>query len=149
MSSLTLAAARTILSASMAEARARGLKPLSIAIVDAGGHLVAFEREDGASFLKPKVAFGKAHGAVAMGLGSRALFERAQAQPFFIQAVNALADGALVAVPGGVLIRAAGGGVVLGAVGISGDTSDADEAVAVAGILAAGLSADTGKEITG
>jgi len=89
-----------------------------------------------------RVAYGKAHGAVMMGIGSRALFERAEAQPYFIQSMNALANGALVPVPGGVLIRS--GGAIIGAVGVTGDSSDNDETCAVAAITAAGFEADTG-----
>lgn len=90
-----------------------------------------------------KIAHGKAHGAIAMGLGTRALYERVQKQPYFLDAMNALADGALVPVPGGVLIRD-GNGALLGAVGVTGDNSENDEICAVAGIKAAGLVADTG-----
>jgi len=143
MTDLTLDQARTIVAAAFDKGRALGLKPLAVAVLDSGGHLKAFEKQDGASNLRFEVAHGKANGAVAMGIGSRALFERAQQQPFFINAVNALADGALVPVPGGVLIKTAAG-ALLGAVGISGDTSDNDEACALAGIEAAGLIADPG-----
>lgn len=108
-------------------------------MLDAGGWPVAFEREDGASNLRFKVAHGKAFGAVSLGLGSRALFERAQAQPYFVQAVNALADGALVPVPGGVLVRGGPDRAILGAVGVTGDSSDNDEICARAGVEAAGF----------
>jgi len=91
-----------------------------------------------------RIAHGKAYGAIAMGVGSRALFERSLQQPQFIDAMNALAAGALVPVPGGVLVRSAKGEII-GAVGITGDSSDNDEACAVTGIEAARLSADTGK----
>ena len=139
---LDLETARGIIRRILDEGTTRGLKPLSVCIVDAGGHVIAFERSDGASPMRFAIAQGKAHGAVMMGIGSRALFERAQAQPYFIQAVNALSDGALVPVPGGVLIKS--GGTIIGAVGVTGDTSDNDEAVAVAAITAAGFEADTG-----
>ncbi|MEM9725095.1 MAG: heme-binding protein [Pseudomonadota bacterium] len=139
MADLDLSAARSIIAAALKQGRADGLKPLSVIVLDAGGHPIAFEREDGASFLRFKIAHGKAHGALAVGSGSRALFERAQAQPFFVQALNGLADGAVVPVPGGVLIRAELGGAILGAVGVTGDTSDADEGAALAGIEAAGF----------
>jgi uncharacterized protein GlcG (DUF336 family) len=139
---LDLATAQAIVEACLARAEAMRLKPLTVAVVDAGGHLVALARQDGASTLRPEIAQGKAKGAVAMGLGSRALHARAEAQPYFIQAMNALAKGALVPVPGGVLIRR--DGAILGAVGITGDTSDNDEACAVAAIEAAGFEADTG-----
>lgn len=119
-----------------------GLRPITVAVVDAGGHLLALARQDGGSPLRPEIAQGKAKGAVAMGVGSRALFARAETQPYFIQSMNALAGGALVPVPGGVLIRR--GGAILGAVGITGDSSDNDEACAVASIKARGLEADPG-----
>jgi uncharacterized protein GlcG (DUF336 family) len=140
---LTLADARKIIAAALAKGRELGLKPLTIAVLDAGGSLKALEREDGASLMRPKIAHGKAYGAIAMGLGSRALFERAKEQPYFVDAMNALAGGALVPVPGGVLVRDRSGSLV-GAVGITGDTSDADEACALAGVSAAGFVADTG-----
>lgn len=139
---LTLDAARKIVDAAFDEGASRGCKPLSIAVLDAGGHVIAFERADGASPMRFAIAHGKAYGAVMIGSGSRALFERAKAQPYFMQAMNGLAQGALVPVPGGVLIRSAG--EVIGAVGITGDESDVDEACAVAGIAAAEFEADTG-----
>jgi uncharacterized protein GlcG (DUF336 family) len=89
------------------------------------------------------IAHGKAYGCIAMGLGSRALYERVQKQPYFLNAMNALADGVLVPVPGGVLIHD-GSGMLLGAVGVTGDSSGTDEMCAVAGIKAAGLVAETG-----
>ncbi|TWB02059.1 heme-degrading protein [Bradyrhizobium stylosanthis] len=98
--------------------------------------------QDGTSLMRAEIAHGKAYGALAMGMGSRALFQRAQEQAYFIDAVNTIAKGALVPVPGGVLIM--DGATLLGAVGVSGDTSDNDEACAVAGIQAAGLKANAG-----
>lgn len=114
-----------------------------MAVLDAAGHLKAFDRQDGATHMRMEIAMGKAHGAVALGMGSRAIFKRAQEQAYFVSAANTLARGLLVPVPGGVLIRDAAG-LVVGAVGISGDTSDQDEACAIAGIQAAGLAADPG-----
>lgn len=140
--SLSLDTARTILRSILDEGARRGLKPLSVCIVDAGGHTIAFERSDGASPMRFGIAHGKANGAVMLGMGSRALFERAKAEPFFIQSVNALAGGALVPVPGGVLIR--DNGAIVGAVGVTGDTSDNDEACAIAAIEASGLTPDAG-----
>lgn len=139
---LTLDVAQSLIRTCLATAGAMGLKPLTVAVVDAGGHLKALARQDGTSTLRPEIARGKAKGAVAMGLGSRALFERAQAQPYFIQAMNGLAGGALVPVPGGVLIRR--DGEIVGAVGVTGDTSENDERCAVAAIEAAGFTADPG-----
>ena len=139
---LTLDVAQEIIAIALEQRRARGMKPLTIAVLDAGGHLIALAREDGTSTLRPEIAQGKANGAIAMGLGSRALFKRALEQPFFIQAMNELAGGSLVPVPGGVLIRDDTG--IIGAVGITGDTSDNDEACAITAIKAAGLRADGG-----
>jgi uncharacterized protein GlcG (DUF336 family) len=99
--------------------------------------------EDGVSQMRAKIAHGKANAAIALGMGTRALMNRAEQQAYFIQAMNGLAGGDMVPVPGGVLIRDAAG-VLLGSVGISGDTSDNDEAAALAGIAAADLSAETG-----
>lgn len=143
MAAITLAKARTIIRTALKHARAAELKPLAVVVLDAGGHLKAFEREDGASFYRFRVAHGKAHGGLGMGLGGRALHARAEQQPYFVLAVGALDDTSVVPVPGGVLVRDRRGEIV-GAVGISGDTSDADEAAAVAGIEAAGFSPDTG-----
>ncbi len=139
---LTLEIARAMVRAILDTGAEAGMKPLSVCVVDAGGHPIAFERSDGASPMRFKVAYGKAHGAVMMGIGSRALYERAEAQPYFIQSMNALAGGALVPVPGGVLIRS--NDRIIGAVGVTGDSSDNDEACAVAAIAAAGFDADTG-----
>ncbi len=142
MSALTLDKAREIVAAARAKGREMELNPLTVAVLDAAGNLKALEREDGASNMRPDIAVGKANGALAMGLGSRALFERAKAEPFFIQAMNELAGGSLVPVPGGVLIK--DGGAIIGAVGITGDNSNNDEAAATAGIEAAGFVADGG-----
>jgi uncharacterized protein GlcG (DUF336 family) len=131
----------------IAEARAAGtrrqLKPLSVVVLDAGGQVRAFEREDGASNARFEIAFGKANGALALGLGSRALMARAEQQPYFIAAVTAAIGGSLVPVPGGVLVQTADGELI-GALGITGDTSDNDEAAAVDAIEAVGLVAVTG-----
>ncbi|WAJ26948.1 GlcG/HbpS family heme-binding protein [Antarcticirhabdus aurantiaca] len=140
---LDLDTARRIISGALFAARSRNFKPLTVAVLDAGGALVALEREDGSSPMRPAIAIGKANGAVQMGLGSRALMKRAEQQPFFIQSMNALAGGSLVPVPGGVLLKSADG-VVLGAVGVTGDTSDNDEIAALAGAEAAGLHGETG-----
>lgn len=142
MTALTLEAARIMIRAAREKGRALGLKPLGICVLDAGGHLVAFEREDGASLLRFRIAEGKAAGALGMGMGSRALAERAKAQPQFIQALNGVADGKVIPAAGGVLVKGADG-AILGAVGISGDTSDQDEICAVAGIETAGFAPQT------
>ncbi|HEY5791162.1 MAG TPA: heme-binding protein [Gammaproteobacteria bacterium] len=140
---LSLAEAKSLIAAALAKGAELGLKPLTVAVLDNGGHLKALERQDGASLLRPQVAQGKAYGALCLGLGSRALHKRAEEQAYFVNAVNALADGALVPVAGGVLVRDAAG-AILGAVGITGDTSDNDEACAVTAIVAAGFTADAG-----
>ncbi len=140
---LDLKTSRALIDVALGKARDLALKPLAVAVLDARGCMVAFGAEAGVSLLREQIARGKASGALAMGLGSRALFKRAQEHPFFIDAVNSLAGGELIPVPGGVLIRDAAG-VLLGAVGISGDTSDNDETCALAGIAAVGLMAETG-----
>lgn len=140
---LTLDNARTIIATALKKGEELGLKPLTVAVLDPGGALVALERSDGASRMRPDIARGKANGAIGLGIGSRAIFKRAQEQPYFVQSMNALAGGVLVPVPGGVLIRD-DGGTILGAVGITGDTSDNDEICAVAGIEAVGFVADAG-----
>ena len=140
MTALTLAHASTILDVALKAARERNFQPLSVAVLDAGGHLVAFKREDKSGILRFDIAFGKAWGALGMGFGSRTLFERAEKTPMFFTTLAAASGGRVVTNPGGVLIRNAAGDIV-GAVGISGDTSDNDEACALAGIAAAGLRA--------
>lgn len=140
---ITLAQANAIIEVTLKKAAEMKLKPLTVAVLDAGGHLKALARQDNTSTLRPEVAQGKARGAISLGLGSRAIFKRAQEQPFFVQAINGLAGGSLVPVPGGVLVRDAQGTIV-GAVGVTGDTSDNDETCAVAGIEAAGFTADPG-----
>lgn len=138
MVGLALVAAGTIVDAALAEARARGLAPLAVAVLDAGGHLVAFKREDGAGLLRFDIAFAKAWGALGMGFGSRELALRAERHPAFLGALASVAGGRIAPSPGGVLIAGADG-AILGAAGISGDSGDQDEACAIAGIRAAGL----------
>lgn len=143
MTDLTLDTARTILDASLAKAAEMKLKPMAMVILDARGCLKAAMVQDGTSLLRSEVAHGKAYGALALGMGSRAIFKRANEQPYFVDAINTMARGALVPVPGGVLIKDKGGKLV-GAIGLSGDTSDNDETCAVAAIESAGLAADVG-----
>jgi uncharacterized protein GlcG (DUF336 family) len=140
---LDLETARTIVAGARAHAASAGFKPMTVVVLDAGGHVVAVEREDGSSTKRFEIGFGKAHGAISLGIGSRALMLRAEQQPYFVAAVTHAAGGALVPVPGGVLVRDSEG-TLLGAVGVTGDSSDNDEAAAVAGIEAAGLTAETG-----
>ncbi|MGC0367486.1 uncharacterized protein GlcG (DUF336 family) [Rhodococcus sp. 27YEA15] len=139
---LSLAHSRTIIAGALAAANTAKMKPLTIVVLDAGGHVLAAEREDGSSNKRFDVAYGKAHGAVSLGVGSRALMTRAEQQPSFIAAVTH-SVGALVPVPGGVLIKDTDG-TLLGAVGVSGDTSDNDEEAALAGVTSIGLMADAG-----
>ena len=141
--SLTLDQAQTIVGAALQEARRTGLKPLVVTVLDARGAPKALAAEDGTSLRRADIAHGKAHGALALGMGSRAIAKRAASDPAFVAAVTHASGGALVPVPGGVLLRDAEG-TLLGAVGISGDTSDNDEAAALAGIAAAGLLGDPG-----
>ena len=143
MADLTLDVARKILDASLAKVIEKKLKPMVITVLDARGCVKASLAQDGTSLMRGEVAYGKAYGALAMGMGSRALFQRAQEQPYFVDAISTMARGAMIPVPGGVLIHDASG-ALLGAVGISGDTSDNDEICAVAGIEAAGLKANAG-----
>lgn len=143
MANVTLAQASTIVDKALEHGRSLKLKPLTVAVLDAGGHLVALKREDNSSLLRPQIAGGKAWGVLGMGFGGREFARRAAAAPAFIGAIVAASEGRIVPVPGGVLIRD-GSGTIIGSVGISGDVSEQDEACAVAGIKAAGLIPDTG-----
>lgn len=145
MSKLSLTSAETIVAAALAKARELRLNPMSVAVLDDGGHLKAFQREDGpGGALRPKVAIGKAHAAVGMGAAGSRLWERtASERPHFVQGLIGIADGNFVPGRGGVIIQDADG-LVLGAVGVTGDQPDNDEAVAIAGIEAAGLRYDSG-----
>jgi uncharacterized protein GlcG (DUF336 family) len=143
--SVTLAQASTIVDVALKKARDSNLAPLTVAVLDSGGHLVAFKREDKSGILRFDIAFGKAWGALGMGFGSRTLASRAGKTPQFFTMLAAASGGRMVTNPGGVLIKDASGTIV-GACGISGDTSDKDEMCAVAGIEAAGLKADPGAD---
>jgi len=143
--SVSLAQASTIVDVTLKKGREINLAPLSVAVLDAGGHLVAFKREDKSGILRFDIAFGKAWGALGMGFGSRTLAARASKTPQFFTMLAAASDGRIVTNPAGVLIRDADGNII-GACGVSGDTSDNDEICAVAGIEAAGLKADPGKD---
>ncbi len=140
--SLNLDVAQKIVAGVLAYAKTQNLKPIAVGVLDARGALKAFAAQDATSLKRGEIALGKANGALALGMGTRALMKRAEAQPSFVSAVGAAIGGGLIPVPGGVLIRQAG--AVVGAVGVSGDTSDNDEAAAVAGITDAGLDADGG-----
>jgi uncharacterized protein GlcG (DUF336 family) len=143
MTTLTLAQASTIVDTALKTAREKNFQPLTVAVLDPGGHLVAFKREDKSGILRYDIAYGKAWGALGMGFGSRTLAERAAQTPQFFTMLAAASGGRIIANPGGILIRDAAGDVI-GAVGISGDTADNDEICGIAGIEAAGLKADPG-----
>lgn len=134
---LTLEKASFIVDKTLAKAREIKIRPLCVAVLDDGGHLKALKREDGASILRPQIAIGKAWGAIGMGESSRELGIRLKDRPAFLGALSDLSDGKLVPVPGGVLIL--GDNTIIGAVGVSGGTSDEDETCAIDGIRAAGL----------
>ena len=140
---ITLAQASTIIDVALKKGHELKLKPLVCVVLDSGGHMVAYKREDKSAILRFEICFAQAYGSLGMGFGSRGLFERAQKNMLFVGAAEVVAQGRVMPVPGGVLILNAEGNVC-GAVGISGDTSDNDEACAVAGIEAAGLKYDTG-----
>ena len=135
---LSLEQARTIVRVALETRVEMGLRPLAVAVLDERGALVAYEQEDGSTLLRERVARGKAMGALGMGMSSRRLGALGAERPMFMQALIGASGGQLVPVPGGVIVKTADGRLY-GAVGVSGDTSDADEAVAVAGIEAAGL----------
>ena len=137
MTQITLDYARTIIRETLAKGRDMGLKPLSVVVLDAGGHVIAFEREDGASPGRFAIAHGKAFGAVMLGMPGSAQMARAEQQAYFMGAVNGLFGGQVVPVPGGILVK--DGDAVIGAVGVTGDTSDNDAEAGMAGIAAAGL----------
>ena len=136
--SIGLETAKSITAGVRAAGKDHGLKPLTVVVLDAGGHVISVEREDGSSNNRFEIAFGKAYGALALGMGSRSLMARAEQQAYFISAAAAAIGGRLIPVPGGVLVKDAAGSVV-GCVGVSGDTSDNDELAAMAGITSAAL----------
>ncbi len=133
--------ARTIIRKTLAKGKEMGLKPLSVVVLDAGGHVKAFEREDGAAPGRFAIAHGKAYGAVMLGMPGSAQMARAEQQDYFMNAVNGVYGGQVVPVPGGILVHDKRGNVI-GALGVTGDTSDNDLIAGMAGLEAAGL---TGK----
>lgn len=138
MTALSLEAANTIVTTALAEGRRHGFMPLTVAVLDAGGCLIALQREDGSGILRPDIAIGKAWGALGMGVPSRLLRDRLADRPAFQASLAAASGGRFVAVPGGILLMG-GDDAVIGAVGVSGDTSDKDEVCAIAGAKAAGI----------
>ncbi|MGU3399637.1 GlcG/HbpS family heme-binding protein [Brucellaceae bacterium D45D] len=143
MHQLTLERANAIIAGALTTAENQKLKPLAVSVFDAGGNLKAFQRQDGTSILRFEIASGKAFGALAVGAGSRWLHNQAKDRPHFLEGLSGVSGGRIVPVPGGVLIKNKEG-EILGAVGISGDTSDNDEAAAIDGIEKAGFVADAG-----
>lgn len=143
MTQLTLTQADAIADRALARRREAGFLPLTVAVLDAGGHLKVLKREDDSSLLRPEIATGKAWGALGMGLGGRELARRAEKVPAFFTALNAMSNGRIVPVAGGALIRDSQG-AILGAVGVSGDTSDNDEICLIDAVESIGLVADTG-----
>ncbi|KAA0969563.1 heme-binding protein [Aureimonas fodinaquatilis] len=143
MTSLDLSTSDQIADGVLAAGKARSAQPLTVAVLDAGGHVVVMKRGDGSGILRCEIAYGKAWGALGMGLPSRVLAQRAPSAQGFFTAIASASQGRLIPVPGGVLVRNAQGRII-GAVGVSGDTSDMDEECAVEAIAAAGLKADTG-----
>lgn len=144
MTPITLAVADRIADATLAEGRARNAQPLTVAVLDTGGHLVVMKREDGSGILRCEIATGKAWGALGMGLPSRTLNERAAGNPNFFTALAAASGGRMIPNPGGVLLRDETGRVA-GAVGVSGDTGDMDEECAVAAIRNSPFTPDFGR----
>lgn len=133
----TLTEANSIIAVTFKKATELGLKPLGVAVLDPGGHLIAFQRQDKASILRFEIAFGKAYGALAVGVGSRDVAKMAVERPHLILGLSGVSGGKVVPVPGGVLIIR--NGDTIGAVGVTGDTSDNDETCAVAGIESVGF----------
>ena len=143
MNNIDKKTAQKIIEKSFEKARELKLNPIMVVVLDNRGAIKACLGEDGTSPLRFNIAYGKANGAFQMSMGSRSLFNRAEQQAYFINAINALTNGELVPVPGGVLIRDKNNNII-GSVGISGDTSDNDEIAAVSGIEAAGFKPEIG-----
>ena len=140
MTSISLAQANTIIAAAFAKGAELGLKPLGIAVLDPGGHMIAFDRADGASTLRPQIALGKAGGALGLGMSSRRIGDMALERPTFAASLGPIAPHGVIPAAGGVIV-VNDAGKPIGAVGVTGDTSDNDEICALAGIVAAGLKA--------
>lgn len=138
MSRISLAQANSIIAAAFEKSVELGLKPLSVAVLDAGGHMIAFQRQDGTSNLRPQIACGKAGGALALGMSSRKIRDMATDWPAFVSSLGPISPLGVIPAVGGVIVVDAEG-APLGAVGVTGDTGDNDERCALAGIAAAGL----------
>jgi uncharacterized protein GlcG (DUF336 family) len=137
---ITLAQANQIIAGTHSEGARLGLRPLTVAVLDAGGHLTAFQKADGSPTLRHAIAIGKAAAALGLGVSSRRVGEMAAERPHFVAAVGALCPSGFVPAPGGVIV-VGDEARALGAVGVSGDTSENDELCALAGIAAASLKA--------
>lgn len=135
--------ASDVVDKALAHARESKFPPMTVVVLDAGGRMVAMKREDGSSLLRPEIAAGKAFGSLGMGMGSRALGERAQTHPAFVASITTLAGGQLIPVAGGVIVLGEDG-LVLGAVGVSGALPDQDEECALKGIESVGLKPQAG-----
>lgn len=138
MTVISLGQANAIIAAALAKGAELQLNPLSVAVLDPGGHLIAFARDDGASTMRPQIACGKAGGALALGTSSRSIATMAAERPAFVAALGGLSQHGVIPAAGGLIVTDAAG-VVLGGVGVTGDTSDNDEECAMAGVVAAGL----------
>lgn len=143
MAKLTLAKANKIIREAFRKGEEQNFKPLTIVVLDAGGNMIAMQRADNTSVLRPQIAQGKAYGCIAVGMGGRWLNAQAETRPHFLEGLSNVSGGKIVPVHGGVLVKTKTGEII-GAVGITGDTSDNDEIAAVAGVEAAGYQADTG-----
>ena len=134
---LSLAHANGLMNAALEKGAELGLKPLTVTIHDPGGHLIACQRQDGASTMRVKLAGGKACGALALGVSSRTIGKMAEERPHFVAAVDTMSEGGMVPAAGGVIVS--DGQHIVGAIGVTGDTSDNDEACALAAIETVGL----------
>ena len=142
MHRLNLSQANALIDAAFAKGADLGLKPLTVAVLDPGGYLIAAQRQDSCSNVRVKLAQGKAAGALALGVSSRAIGKMAEDRPHFVAAVDTMSEGGMVPAAGGVIV-CDGAGTIVGAIGVTGDTSDNDEACALAAIESVGLKART------
>ena len=139
MNRISLQQANIMIEAAFAEAARLRLKPLSVAVLDAGGHVIAFQRQDGASSLRYAIATGKAAGALALGISSRKIADMAAERPTFVASLGPICPQGMIPAAGGIIIVK--DALPIGAIGITGDTSDNDELCALAAITAGGLAA--------
>lgn len=140
MTRISLQHANTIIAAAFAEGTARGMNPLTVVVTDAGGHIIALQRQDRSSIMRPQIALAKASGALALGIPSRKIGDMVAERPIFVASLGSVAPDGVIPAAGGVIVVDADR-FPIGAVGVTGDTSDNDELCALAGIAAAGLTA--------